>query len=201
MIVLRCTAKLLKRLRQPAKVPEPVAATNPLGEWYADVDFIDREPFVVMLNATTGIGMALPGRAEHLRNLHVNAGQQFFKLLTHFGFDPAFPACAAELVAWEFPPSYANTRDRSLLGSLNQFKEHAWNHFTYVNRSLPEAAAAQWEGLFRHPSMVAAGKRYSFDAWKQPLSLVAERLLPSEVQLAIDINPSGSEIAVDLERS
>lgn len=44
-ILLRCTAKLLKRLRQPAKPPEPPPSANPLGEWYADIDFIDREPF------------------------------------------------------------------------------------------------------------------------------------------------------------
>ena len=39
MITLRCTAKLLKRLHQPAKLPEPPPATNPLGEWYADSRF------------------------------------------------------------------------------------------------------------------------------------------------------------------
>ena len=51
MTVLRCSAKLLKRLRQPAKPPEPAPADNPLGEWYADIDFIHRQPFVLMMNA------------------------------------------------------------------------------------------------------------------------------------------------------
>lgn len=42
MTTLRCSQKLLKRLRQPAQLPEPLPSTNPLGEWCADIDFIDR---------------------------------------------------------------------------------------------------------------------------------------------------------------
>lgn len=176
MTVLRCTAKLLKRLRQPAKLPEPPPAANPLGEWYADIDSIDREPFVLLLNAATGASLVLPGRAADLRDLHAHAGQQLFKLLTHFGFDLDGALVSAELRAWRTAPVYANTRDRSLLGSLNRFKFEAWHHFAYANRSLPEAAAQQWEGLFRHPSLAVPGKRYGYDAWHRPLELVRERL-------------------------
>ncbi len=177
--MIRATAKLRKRLRLPAKLPEPAAPpTNPLGEWYADIDFIDREPFVLLLNAATGAGMVLPGRADDLRALHIHAGQQFFKLLLHYGFDLDKPLCSAELQAWESPPVYAATRDRSLLGSMNQFKDMAWHHFAYRNRSLPEAAAGQWEGLFRHPSMVTDGSRYNHRAWQTPLDLLQARLLP-----------------------
>lgn len=55
MTVLRCTSKLLKRLKQSAKPVEPAPQDNPLGEWYADIDFWRRQPFVVMLNAATGV--------------------------------------------------------------------------------------------------------------------------------------------------
>ncbi len=179
MMLIRATAKLRKRLRLPAKLPEPVAPPpNPLGEWYADIDFIDREPFVLLLNAATGAGLVLPGRVDDLRALHIHAGQQFFKLLLHYGLDLDSPLCSAELLAWESPPAYAMARDRSLLGSLRQFKDHAWHHFAYRNRSLPEAAAGQWEGFFRHPSMVADGARYDHRAWEKPLDLVRARLIP-----------------------
>lgn len=47
-VTLRCSQKLLKRLRQPATPPEPPPADNPLGEWCADIDFIDRAPFVLV---------------------------------------------------------------------------------------------------------------------------------------------------------
>src|SRR5690606_18082623 len=139
----------------------------------------DREPFVLLLNAATGAGMVLPGRAADLRSLHVHAGQQFSKLLLHYGFDPGSPLCAAELAGWNAAPVFAATADRSLLGSMNGFKDDAWHHFAYTNRSLPEAAARQWEGLFRHPSLARAGKRYDYTAWQRPLELVAARLLPA----------------------
>ena len=123
-MLIRAPARLRKRLRQPAKPPEPATPPgNPLGEWYADIDFLDREPFVVLLNAATGAGMVLPGRAADLRMLHVHARDQFRKLLLHYGFDPDSPLCAAELSAWDEAPTYAATRDRSLLGSMNGFKD------------------------------------------------------------------------------
>ncbi len=87
MIVLRCTARLLKRLRQSPKLPEPPPSANPLGEWYADIDSFDREPFVLLLNAATGATLVLPGRAQALRELHVCAARQLFKLFRHHGFD------------------------------------------------------------------------------------------------------------------
>ena len=176
MITLRCTARLLKRLRQPAKPPEPPPPENPMGEWYADVDFIDREPFVVMLNAATGAGMVLPGRAADLRDLKLHAGQQLFKLLSHFDFDITQPRVAQELRAWEEQPLYAKTLDRSLLGSLRRFKDDAWYHFAYGNRSLPEAAARQWTGLFTHPSLPKHPRMHRHHV---PLDLARERLLPS----------------------
>lgn len=174
MTVLRCTAKLLKRLRQPAKLPEPPPADNPLGEWYADVDSIDREPFVLLLNAATGAALVLPGRVADLRDLHVHAGQQLFKLFAHYGFDLDAPRVGAELRAWDAPPTYANTRDRSLLGSMNRFKDEAWHHFAQINRSLPEAAARQWDGLFKHPAL-GRNKRFSME-YHRPLDLVQARL-------------------------
>lgn len=176
MIVLRCTAKLLKRLRQPAKPPEPPEAANPLGEWYADVDFIDREPFVILLNSTTGAGLVLPARAPDLRELNLNAAQQLFKLFIHYGFDLEAPKVGAELRAWDAPLTFGKTRDRSLLGSMNRFKDEAWHHFAHFNRSLPEAASRQWEGFFRHPSFAQPGRRYGFDAWQRPIDLVRFRL-------------------------
>lgn len=177
MTVLRCTAKLLRRLRQPAKLPEPPPATNPLGEWYADIDSIDREPFVLLLNAATGAALVLPGRAADLRDLHAHAGQQLFRLFAHYGFDLNVPQVGAELRAWDTSPTCANSRDRSLLGSLNRFKDEAWHHFAHFNRSLPEAAARQWEGLFKHPAL-GRNIRHGME-YHRPLDLVRVRLLAS----------------------
>jgi hypothetical protein len=100
-----------------------------------------------------------------------------FKLLAHFGFDPAQPRVLAELQAWEAPPQYARTLDRSLLGSLRRVKDEAWHHFAYQNRSLPEAAARQWDGLFTHPSL-PRHPRIRSNTWP-PVELVQMRLLPA----------------------
>lgn len=175
MPLIRATAKLLKRLRLPAKPPEPeVADAAPLGEWYADIDFIDREPFVVMLNAATGVGLVLPGRAAELRKLHTHARDQLALLFVHYGIGGAL--ADAELRAWTAPPHYAATRDRSLLGSLRQFKDATWYRFAYDGRALPMAAGDQWQGLFRHPSLAKAGERYGYQHWQRPLDLALARL-------------------------
>ncbi len=174
MVLIRATAKLLKRLRQLAKPPEPSnPSPNPLGEWYADVDFIDREPFVVMINAATGAGLVLPGRAAQLRELHVSAAYQLKVLFNHYGIESHI--ADRELECWQSPPQFAATRDRSLLGSLNRVKDDAWHHFAYHNRALPEAAARQWEGLFTHPSLGRGRGRFNMD-YHRPLDLVRARL-------------------------
>jgi hypothetical protein len=175
MPLIRATAKLLKRLRLPAKPIEPeVADVAPLGEWYADIDFIDREPFVVMLNAATGVGLVLPARAAELRKLHTHARDQLVLLFAHYGIGGVL--ADAELLAWTIPPHYAATRDRSLLGSLRRFKDDTWHRFAYADRTLPMAAGDQWQGLFRHPDFVRAGERYGYRHWQRPLDLVRTRL-------------------------
>jgi len=189
--VLRCTAKLLKRLRQPARLPEPSPSVNPLGEWYADIDFIDREPFLLALNVVTGAGLVLPGRAAWLRKLHEHAAHQFMVLFRHYGIDATLPGPAAELAAWSTFPTLANTRDRSVLASMNQFKSHAWYQFAHLNRSLPDAAARQWEGFYRHPSFAQPGRRYSSSDWKRPLDLVVSRLIPGAFVLSVPVPPNG----------
>ncbi|MBS3958784.1 MAG: hypothetical protein KGZ52_05220 [Xanthomonadaceae bacterium] len=181
MIVLRCTVKLLKRLRQPAKPPEPPPAVNPLGEWYADIDFIDREPFLLALNVATGAGLVLPGRAAELRKLHEHAAYQLRVLFRHYGIAETLPGPAAEIAAWASFPHMAKTADRSVLASMNQFKSMAWHHFASCNRSLPEAAGGQWQGLYRHPSFAVPGRKYGYGDWKRPLDLVVQRLIPGAV--------------------
>lgn len=180
MTVLRCTARLPKRLRQPARPPEPPEPGNPLGEWYADIDFFDREPFVLLLNAATGAGLVLPGRAAALRAMHAHAAEQLALIFRRYGIDPVRGAAAAELEAWSSFPVLAKTRDRSLLGSMNSFKASAWQQFAHFGPDLPEAARQQWEGFFRHPSLARPGRVYSIDDWHKPLDLVHARLAAFE---------------------
>lgn len=177
MTVLRCTAKLLKRLKQPAKPPEPEPQGNPLGDWYADLDVWRRAPFVVMLNGATGATLVLDGSAMGLRILHERALLQFALLCGHFNI--AGPLVDAELDGFRANFTFAPTRDRSLLSSLNNRKFGAWIGFEHQGFSLVDAAEREWDGLFKHPSL-KTGARYDMD-WHHPLDLLRKRLMPAGV--------------------
>ncbi|MGB4859193.1 MAG: hypothetical protein WBP11_07660 [Dokdonella sp.] len=179
MTVLRCTAKLLKRLKQPSKPPEPEPQGNPLGEWYADLNFWNRKPYVILLNGATGATLTLNGNAAGLRALHERALVQFASLCAHFGMD-------SELVDDELDSfcagfTFAATRDRSLLGSLNDRKQSAWGWFEALDFSLVEASLREWNGMYKHPSLKTGG-RYQPD-WHCPLDLLRERLVPQSIIL------------------
>lgn len=174
MTVLRCTAKLLKRLKQPVKPPEPTPQTNPLGEWYADIDFWNRKPFVVMLNGVTGATLLLNGNAAGLRVLHERALLQFGSICEHVGIQGLL--LDAELDGFAAGFTFAATRDRSLLASINQRKHAAWVGFEYNGDSLVESAMQSWDGLFKHPEL-GRDPRYNMDHHR-PLDLVRQRLMP-----------------------
>lgn len=175
MTVLRCTAKLLKRLRQPAKLMEPPPQANPLGEWYADLDVWDRRPFVVMLNAATGATLVLNGNAAGLRVLHERALLQFGSLCEHFGIRG--PRVDAELDGFAAGFAFGKTQDRSLLASLNQRKYGAWMGFEHNDYSLVDVARLDWDGLFKHPALGRC-ERYNME-YHRPLDLLRQRFLPA----------------------
>lgn len=177
MTVLRCTAKLLKRLKQPAKPPEPEAQANPLGEWYADLEIWRRQPFVVMLNTTTGAVLVLPGNADNLRRLHERALLQFSALCGHF--DLRGPGVQAELNGFHAGFTFAATRDRSLMSSLNQRKFGMWMHLEHRGGALMENAALEWEGLFKHPAL-GRNARHDME-YHRPLDLIRQRLAVADV--------------------
>lgn len=179
MTVLRCTAKLLKRLKQAPRQPEPEPQANPLGEWLADLDHWNRKPFVVMINSTTGALLVLNGNAAGLRVLHERAHVQIASLFAYFGL--AGPAVEAEVNGFAAGFTFANSRDRSLQASLNGRKDEAWIGFEHRSESLADAACFGWEhGWFTHPSL-GRGARAGAGAGHhhRTLDLLRQRLCPS----------------------
>lgn len=175
MTVLRCTAKLLKRLKQPAKPAEPAPQGNPLGEWYADVEVWRRKPFVLMLNAATGATLVLPGDATGLRRLNELALLQFASLCEKSGLRG--PNVDAELRLFDAGFAFGATRDRSLLGTMNQYRFETWMQFEHDGMSPVRAAERLWGGFFAHPALginAGHGGRYH-----RPLDLLRERLQTS----------------------
>jgi hypothetical protein len=167
--VIRCSQKLLKRLHLPPAPIEPTPADNTLGEWCADIDFIDRQPFVLLMNAATGTVLVLPGRAADLKRLHEMAAEQLRFLFAACGIRSA-PA-AAELTAWQVPPAFARNGNRSLVASMNQRKYEAWSQFAHARLNAFEVALRMLETPFSRKDL---GCDFHFAA-----DLLRARLLPS----------------------
>jgi hypothetical protein len=175
MTVLRCTAKLLKRLKQPGKLSWPSPQINPLGEWYAAIDFWRRQPFAMMLNCSTGATLVLTADASGLRLLQERALLQFAFLSEHYGLRG--PGVDAELHGFHAGFTFAATRDRSLLSSINQRKSGVWNEQEQADHSLANSAAAEWLGLFKHQSL-SRDERFNSD-YHRPLDLLRQHLMTS----------------------
>lgn len=170
VIVLRCSQKLLKRLHQPAKPPEPQAPSdNPLGEWCADIDFIDRQPFALLMNAATGAVLVLPARAADLKQLHVMAKEQLAALFDVLGLRGEL--AQAELDAWSEAPAFTANQNRSLVASMNQRKYEAWTQFAYNRLTAFEVALRMLETPFGRKDL---GRGFHFAA-----DLLRKRLAPS----------------------
>lgn len=169
MTIVRCSQKLLKRLRLPPAPPEPIPQDNPLGEWCADIDFIDRQPFVLLMNAATGTMLVLPGRAADLQRMHEMAAGQLAALLAACGIGGAL--AEAELVAWRLPPTSARNGNRSLVSSMNQRKYEAWTQFAHNRLTAFEVALRMLETPFSRKDL---GRDFHFAA-----DLLRARLLPS----------------------
>jgi hypothetical protein len=61
MIVLRCTRKLLHRLRVEPVEAAPESSTL-LGDWYANVLFVNRRPVVLAVSSRTLLPVLVPAR-------------------------------------------------------------------------------------------------------------------------------------------
>jgi hypothetical protein len=112
---LRCTAKLRRRLRL-AELPEPGPGSAALGDWYAHLVTVDRQPLVLAVSERSLLAVVLPAR--DLRNLATHFLRALRERLERIGVaESALErelACLRSLV-------FGVTRSRSVLGSLNDF--------------------------------------------------------------------------------
>ncbi|WP_426662330.1 DUF6933 domain-containing protein [Rhodanobacter aciditrophus] len=172
MTVVRCSQKLLKRLRLPSASPEPPPADNPLGEWCADIDFIDRQPFALLMNAATGVVLVLPARVADLKRLHEMAAKQLRFLFAACDIGGAF--AEAELDAWRLPPAFARNTNRSLVASMNQRKYEAWAQFAWNHLTAFEVAQRMLETPFSRKDL-GRDYHYATDLLRRHLPGIASR--------------------------
>jgi hypothetical protein len=115
MLVLRCTRKLLNRLHLKPDGVE-AASTTVLGDWYATVLVLRPAHLVLLVNVPTRLPVVLPAR--EISTLLDRIPDAVMKTLVDLGA----PLSLAEKEGAAMREiQCATTRDRSVLGAMNEF--------------------------------------------------------------------------------
>jgi hypothetical protein len=134
MVVLRCTQKLLVRLKQVGDV-SPVESTTRLGDWYGNVLRIGRRQHLLFISERSRLPVILPiGESKRLSTVFPDT---VCERLANVGVNPE--DIAAERARMS-EIAFGRTRNRSLLGTLNDFAFMAQQG--NLNRSEPESPEA-----------------------------------------------------------
>lgn len=115
MVTLRCTRKLQKKLRA-CEVPEIGPSTTVLGDWYGDLLFTRHARLLVFVSEQSRLAVLL--HARDFPSLEERFRAAVVGLLRHLGVSEEAirreEVAMAEIV-------YAPTRNRSLIGTLNDY--------------------------------------------------------------------------------
>ena len=115
MVVLRCTQKLLVRLKQVGDLP-PVESTTRLGDWYGNILRLGRRQHLLFISERSRLPVVLPIRElQRLATVFPDAVCERLAIVGVTAEDIADErARMSEIV-------FGRTRNRSLLGTLNDF--------------------------------------------------------------------------------
>lgn len=115
MVVLRCTRKLLVRLKQPDDLPS-VESTTRLGDWYGNVLQLGRRQHLLFISERSRLPVILPVRdAKRLPAVFPDA------VCATLAVVGVASADIAEERARMSQVTFGRTRDRSLLGTMNDY--------------------------------------------------------------------------------
>jgi hypothetical protein len=115
MVVLRCTLKLLVRLKQAGDL-RPVESTTRLGDWYGNILRIGRYQHLLFISERSRLPVVIPIR--EVKRLGTVFPDAVCERLSIVGI------AAAEIADERMRMSelaFGRTRNRSLLGTLNDF--------------------------------------------------------------------------------
>ena len=120
MLILRCTAKLLKELAIPkSKVYEFLQLDDSLGSWYANIVFISRKKCLLFVNEKTLFAFIIPGiKKADLKNIIELFIENLILNLNYIGVEQS--------VVKRIIDSYdefelGKTLNRSVLGSMTDY--------------------------------------------------------------------------------
>ena len=115
MLVLRCTQKLLARLKQADNLAT-VESTTRLGDWYGNILQLGRRQHLLFISERSRLPVVIPIReGKQLASVFPDA---VCEVLRHVGVAAADIADERSRMA---KITFGRTRNRSLLGTLNDF--------------------------------------------------------------------------------
>ena len=115
MVVLRCTQKLLVRLKQAGDLPA-VESTTRLGDWYGNILRIGRRQHLLFISERSRLPVVFPiGEAKRLGTVFPDAVCERLAIVGVAAGDIADERARMSEIA------FGRTRNRSLLGTLNDF--------------------------------------------------------------------------------
>ena len=115
MLVLRCTQKLLARLKQADNLT-PVESTTRLGDWYGNVLQLGRRQHLLFISERSRLPVVIPIReGKRLAEVFPDA---VCEVLGNVGVAVADIADERSRMS---EIAFGRTRNRSLLGTLNDF--------------------------------------------------------------------------------
>lgn len=115
MLVLRCTRQLLARLKQVGDVPRAESTTR-LGDWYGTILRIGRRQHLLFISERSRLPVVIPIReAKHLAAVFPDAVCEVLAAVGVSASDIADERSRMSEIG------FGRTRNRSLLGTLNDF--------------------------------------------------------------------------------
>ncbi len=115
MVVLRCTQKLLARLKQADNLPV-VESTTRLGDWYGNILQLGRRQHLLFISERSRLPVVIPiCESKRLASVFPDAVCEVLSNVGVAAFDIADERSRMSEIA------FGRTRNRSLLGTLNDF--------------------------------------------------------------------------------
>ena len=138
MLVLRCTAKLLKELGREPTDTDDVAKAEDLSVWFANLLRLDRRKCVLFTSEKTLFSFLVPGlKREQLRSL----GEVFAENLSERLAAEGLEKYEKKLLNDRNTITIAKTNSKSVLGSMNdlalQIEYHIKGYGGLENADLP----------------------------------------------------------------
>lgn len=166
MLVLRCTAKLLRELGCEPACNDDVEKAHGLNVWFVNLLRFDRRKCVLFTNEKTLFSFLVPGlKREQLRSL----GEVFAKNLSERLAAEGLGKYEKKLVGDRSAIAIAKTNSKSVLGSMNdlalQFEYHIKGYGGLENIDLKRLNRE----INRVP-MGALGYRYAIESFEGELS-------------------------------